>query len=109
MQDGEMGIRAEKAEERCRLLAERRSSGMTRGEFCELRQIRLTTFASWERAERKLGKRRLLPVKIQSDTKAAAESGRSFALSLSNGRRIECDWRLADADLVRLIRAAESA
>ena len=31
-----------------------------------------------------------------------------FALVLANGRRIESSWRFADADLLRLIRAAEA-
>ena len=38
-----------------------------------------------------------------------AEPAPHFALSLRNGRRIECSWRFAEAELVRLIRIAESA
>ena len=40
---------------------------------------------------------------------ANGESAASFSLSLANGRRIECSWRFADAELARLIRIAESA
>ncbi len=32
-----------------------------------------------------------------------------FTLSLANGRRIECSWQFAEAELARLIRIAESA
>jgi hypothetical protein len=37
------------------------------------------------------------------------EPAPQFTLSLANGRRIECSWRFADAELARLIRIAESA
>jgi len=40
---------------------------------------------------------------------ANAEPAADFRLSLGNGRRIECSWRFADAELARLIRIAESA
>ena len=40
---------------------------------------------------------------------AHAEPAPHFTLSLANGRRIECSWRFADAELARLIRIAESA
>jgi hypothetical protein len=83
---------------------------MTRQEFCERHKIPLTTLGSWERSERKLGNPRLLAVRIQSNTGAREpEPSRGFALSLANGRRIECSWQFADPDLVRLIRAAEQA
>jgi hypothetical protein len=36
------------------------------------------------------------------------ESAAGFALVLANGRRIESAWGFAEADLVRLIRAAEA-
>jgi len=35
------------------------------------------------------------------------QSGPGFTLTLANGRRIESSWRFAEADLQRLIRAAE--
>jgi hypothetical protein len=40
---------------------------------------------------------------------ANAELGPRFTLSLANGRRIECSWQFAEAELARLIRIAESA
>jgi hypothetical protein len=46
----------------------------------------------------------MVPVKI-----ASAEPPSNFVLSLANGRRIECSWRFADAELARLIRIAQSA
>jgi hypothetical protein len=84
---------------------------MTRQEFCERHKIPLTTLGSWERSERKLANPRLLAVRIQSNTAAKErETGCGFALSLANGRRIECSsWQFADTDLLRLIRAAEQA
>ena len=47
---------------------------------------------------------RLVAVKV-----AGAEAAADFRLSLANGRRIECSWRFADAELARLISIAESA
>jgi hypothetical protein len=82
---------------------------MTRKAFCERHQIPLTRFASWERAERKLGKQRVLAVEIQGAIAEGTESWHGFALNLANGRRIECNWQFVDAELMRLIRAAESA
>jgi len=36
------------------------------------------------------------------------QAGPGFALMLANGRRIESSWKFAEADLLRLIRAAEA-
>ena len=36
---------------------------------------------------------------------ANVERAPHFALGLTNGRRIECSWRFADAELARLITA----
>jgi hypothetical protein len=43
-------------------------------------------------------------VEVALETQSAA----GFALILSNGRRIESGWGFAEADLLRLIRAAEA-
>ena len=92
-----------------RMLEEYKVSGLSRQEFCEQRSIPLTTFDYWRREHadkrRKQSKRpRLVKVEV-----AASESSGQFRLSLANGRRIECSWRFADAELARLIRIAESA
>jgi transposase-like protein len=97
-------------EERRRLLAEHRKSGMTRKEFCERHGIPLTTLDSWNRAERKVGNPRLLAVKIQHKTERnEADERQGFTLSLGNGRRIASSWQFSEADLGRLIRVVESA
>ena len=89
------------AEERQRLLKEFEASGQTRREFCERHGVALVTLDSW----RKKRKRKPKLVKV---TIAAQASGPGFALILCNGRRIESPWSFAEADLARLIRAAEA-
>ena len=92
-----------------RMLEEHAASGQTRQEFCGQRGIALTTFDYWRRQHamkpRKQAPRpRLVKVEV-----ASTEPAPPFALGLKNGRRIECSWRFAEAELARLIRIAESA
>jgi hypothetical protein len=91
------------------MLEEYAASGLGRQEFCERRNIPLTTFDYWRREHadkrRKQPKRpRLVKVEV-----AASEGAGQFTLSLANGRRIESSWRFAEVELTRLIRIAESA
>jgi len=86
-----------------RVLEEYANSGQKRREFCEQRRISLTTFDYWRRQHRvKLG---MVRVKLASPPSLTT----GFTLGLANGRRIECSWGFADAELTRLIRIAESA
>ena len=75
-------------------------SGMTRREYCEKHNIPITTFDYWRRAQKR--KPRLVEVAIKTQPSAG------FALVLANGRRIESSWNFAEAELLRLIRAAEA-
>jgi hypothetical protein len=75
-------------------------SGMTRREYCEKHDIRVTTFDYWRRARK--SKPKLVEVAIETQPSAG------FALVLANGRRIESSWRFAEAELLRLIRLAEA-
>jgi hypothetical protein len=77
-------------------------SGMTRREYCAKHRIGMSTLDYWRRAHRK-GKPKLVRVEIQD-----AEPVTGFTLVLANGRRIESAWGFAEADLQRLIRAAEA-
>ena len=91
------------------LLEEYSASGLGRREFCEQRQIPLRTFDYWrqehaDKPRKQVKRPRLVKVEV-----AASEETKPFTLSLANGRRIECSWRFADAELARLIRVAESA
>ena len=104
-----MGKETERSAEMRRVLEEYAASGLSRRKFCEQRGIALTTFDYWRREHAvKLPKQerqpRMVAVKV-----AEAEPAPQFALSLKNGRRIECSWRFADGELARLIRIAESA
>ncbi len=74
-------------------------SGMTRREYCEKHHIPITTFDYWRRAQKR--KPKLVEVAIEAQPSAG------FAVVLANGRRIESSWKFAEADLLRLIRAAE--
>ena len=75
-------------------------SGMTRREYCEKHNLPITTFDYWRRAQKR--KPRLVEVAIETQPSAG------FALVLANGRRIESSWNFAEAELLRLIRAAEA-
>jgi len=75
-------------------------SGMTRREYCEKHKIAITTLDYWRRAQK--SKLKLVEVAIETQPSAG------FALVLSNGRRIESSWKFSEADLLRLIRAAEA-
>ena len=104
-----MGQETKRSAEMRRMLEEYKASGLTRQEYCRQRRIALTTFDYWRREHalkpRKQERRpRMVAVEV-----ADAEAGPNFTLSLANGRRIECSWRFADAELARLIRIAESA
>jgi len=99
----------ERSAEMRRVLEEYESSGQKRREFCEQRGIALTTFDYWRGEQAVKGRKprrrpRMVAVKV-----VPAEPDGNFRLSLANGRRIECSWRFADAELARLIRIAESA
>ena len=76
---------------------------MTRREYCAKHGVAMTTLDYWRRAHRQQ-KPTLLPVAIQ----AAHGTLTGFTLVLSNGRRIESSWSFAEADLEKLIRAAEA-
>jgi hypothetical protein len=104
-----MGKETERSAEMRRVLEEYEASGLGRREFCQQRGLAMTTLDYWRRelaAKRRKQDRqpRMVRVKV-----AQGEAVPRFALGLVNGRRIECGWGFADAELVRLIRIAESA
>ncbi len=76
-------------------------SGMTRREYCVKHRVAMTTLDYW-RAHRKQ-KPRLVEVEVEP-----AQPAGGFALVLANGRRIESSWSFVEADLEKLIRAAEA-
>jgi len=78
------------------------ASGMTRREYCEKHKIPITTLDYWRRAQKSTPK--LVEVAIETQPQQAG----GFALVLTNGRRIESSWKFTEADLTRLIRAAEA-
>lgn len=96
-----MGQRKRSGDDIRRITDEFQSSGLTRREFCQRQHIPVTTLDYWRRAQRR--RPRLMEVEV-----AASEPAPGFTLSLANGRRIESSWSFADAELLRLIRVAES-
>lgn len=76
-------------------------SGMTRREYCQKHNIPITTLDYWRRMQKT--KPRLVEIAVE-----AGQPSAGFALVLANGRRIESSWRFAEADLLRLIHAAEA-
>jgi hypothetical protein len=104
-----MGKETKRSGEMRRMLEEYAASGLRRREFCQQRGMALTTFDYWRRehavkAPKQERRPRMVSVKVER-----AEPAPGFTLSLANGRRIDCSWRFADAELVRLIRITESA
>jgi hypothetical protein len=77
-------------------------SGLTRRAYCAKHGIGMSTLDYWRRAYRKQGPK-LVKVAIEE-----AQPLAGFALVLANGRRIESSWSFAEADLEKLIRAAEA-
>ena len=77
------------------------SSGKTRREYCQEHGISISTLDYWRRKH--TSKAKLMEVAIEPQ-----QAGPGFALVLANGRRIESSWKFAEADLLRLIRAAEA-
>jgi transposase-like protein len=77
------------------------TSGKTRREYCAEHGISITTLDYWRRKHQL--KPKLMEVAIEPQ-----QAGSGFVLVLANGRRIESSWRFAEADLLRLIRAAEA-
>ena len=75
-------------------------SGMTRREYCAKHKISITTLDYWRRTQK--SKPRLVEVTVETQPVTG------FALVLTNGRRIESSWKFAEAELIRLIRAAEA-
>lgn len=77
------------------------SSGKTRREYCQEHGISISTLDYWRR--KRTRKAKLMEVAIEPE-----QAGPGFALVLANGRRIESSWKFAEADLLRLIGAAEA-
>jgi hypothetical protein len=106
-EDSGMSKPTERSQQMRRMLEEYRASGLSRREFCQQRNIPLTTFDYWRwnlgvKAGKQARRPRLVKVEV-----AASETAGQFTLSLANGRRIESSWRFAEAELARLIRIAE--
>ncbi len=95
---GQNGGMASKEEKR-RIVEGYEASGMRRREYCAKHNISVSTLDYW-RSKRKP---KLVQVAIE-----AQQAGPGFTLVLGNGRRIESSWQFAEADLERLIRAAEA-
>ena len=86
-------------EEKRRLIEGYAASGMTRREYCAKHGIAVSTLDYWRLKQ----KPKLVRVAIEGQP-----SGPGFTLTLGNGRRIESSWSFAEADMTRLIRAAEA-
>lgn len=102
-EDGGMGKQKRSADDIRRTIEEFQNSGLTRREFCQRRQIGVTTLDYWRRARRQ-------PQLAEIEVAASEPEARpGFTLRLANGRHIESSWRFSEVELARLIRIAESA
>ena len=104
-----MGKETQRSAEMRQVLEEYAAGGLRRREFCQQRGIALTTFDYWRRELAAKPRKQQRGPRLVAVNVANAEPAPHFALSLRNGRRIECSWRFAEAELARLIRVAESA
>src|SRR4051794_13267371 len=94
-----------RSEEQIEQLVEQyQASGLTQLEYSRQTGVVLSTLGRYLRRHTS-PEQRLVRVNVAS----APEPSSAFALVLGNGRRIETNWRFADAELSRLIRVAESA
>jgi hypothetical protein len=100
---GGMGKPTDRRSEMRRVMEEFLSSGLTRREFCNQRDIAVTTFDYWRTQLR--SKPRLVKVEVPRPE----EGVQSLTLRLANGRSIENLWRFDEEELARLIRIAERA
>jgi hypothetical protein len=85
------------------VLEQYRASGLTQIEYCRQTGVVLSTLGRYLR-RRNRAEQHLVKVELDS----AGEAATGFALVLGNGRRIESGWGFGEAELVRLIRIAES-
>ena len=85
------------------VLGQYRASGLTQIEYCRQTGVVLSTLGRYLR-QRNRSEQHLVKVELKS----GAEAATGFALVLGNGRRIESGWGFGEAELVRLIRIAES-
>lgn len=85
------------------LIEQYRASGLSQLEYSRQTGVILSTLGRYLRRHT-TPEQRLLRVSLEP----ASEPSAGFALVLGNGRRIETNWRFADAELARLIRVAES-
>ena len=95
-----MGKTSKRASQMQRIVEEFGASGLTRQEFS--RGIPVTTLDYWRQRIR--SRPRLLKVEVPR----AERPAQSFTLHLTNGRAIESSFPLAEQELARLIRVAES-
>lgn len=115
-------------EERAALLSDWEHSGLTQREYSRRQGIPVRTLEYYRRQQlrrqaaseseseseprrAKPEPERLVAVQVapREVTAAAAEAtaGRRFAVTLSNGRRLEADWGCCEAHLARLVRLLE--
>ena len=85
------------------VLEQYRASGLTQTEYSRQTGVVLSTLGRYLR-RRNRPEQHLVKVELES----TAEAATGFALVLGNGRRIESGWGFGEAELVRLIRIAES-
>jgi hypothetical protein len=91
-------------EEGLRIVEEFEGSGLPRRQFCEQKNIPLTTLDYWRWKKNRATKPRLVEVAVDSKETALA-----FHVVLANRRRIEGAWNFREDDLARLIRVVEGA
>ncbi len=91
------------SEEIQQLVEQFRTSGLCQIEYCRRTGMVLSTLGRYLRGTDN-PVQQLVRVKVE----APPEPGTGFVLMLGNGRRITSGWGFGDAELARLIRAAET-
>ena len=86
------------------LIEQYRASGLSQLAYSRRTGVVLSTLGRYLRRQTTA-----LPRLVRVNMESTPEPPGRFALVLGNGRRIESDWRFADAELARLIRVSEGA
>jgi hypothetical protein len=95
-------------EQRAQLIAAFEQSGLSKQEFCEKQNLRMT---SLEYYLQRVSKQRRCAgqfLKVELAESQPRQMG-GFSLVLANDRRIEMSWNFSEQQLAKLIRVVEAA
>jgi transposase-like protein len=94
-------------EQRAQLIAAYEQSGLSKQEFCERQNLRLTSLEYYrQRVREQRGAGQFLKVELAESQPKQLDG---LSLLLANQRRIEMSWNFSEQQLAKLIRIVETA